>query len=163
MPRQCPAGFRDEMVRGMLDGESVLELVSESGIPMQTLHRWKHQALIDVGFARETQARSRLLRCQTSGTSPQWACEVSSGPLSERMKFGDRARGSRPVAPEPPSLHSVDRTASSAALISAAVANRSTRSLAQALRRNAASSPFKSLRNVRGSRGSTSSIGRAWG
>ncbi len=39
------------MVRRMLDGESVLELVSESGIPMQTLHRWKHQALIDAGLA----------------------------------------------------------------------------------------------------------------
>ncbi len=51
MPRQYPAGFRDEMVRRMLDGESVLELVSESGIPMQTLHRWKHQALIDAGLA----------------------------------------------------------------------------------------------------------------
>ncbi len=51
MPRQYPTAFRDEMIRRMLDGESVLELVSESGMPMQTLHRWKHQTLIDAGLA----------------------------------------------------------------------------------------------------------------
>jgi transposase-like protein len=45
MPRQYPTGFRDEMVRRMLAGESVSGLVLESGVPMQTLHRWKHQAL----------------------------------------------------------------------------------------------------------------------
>ncbi len=39
------------MVRRMLAGESVSRLVLESGMPMQTLHRWKHQALIDVGLA----------------------------------------------------------------------------------------------------------------
>jgi len=51
MPRQYPTGFRDEMVGRMLGGESVSQLVSESGVPMQTLHRWKHQALIDEGLA----------------------------------------------------------------------------------------------------------------
>ncbi len=50
MPRQYPTAFRDEMVHSMLDGESALELVSESGVLMQTLHRWKHQALIDAGL-----------------------------------------------------------------------------------------------------------------
>jgi len=50
MPRQYPTGFRDEMVRRMLAGESVSGLVLESGVPMQTLHRWKHQALIDAGL-----------------------------------------------------------------------------------------------------------------
>ena len=43
MPRQYPTGFRDEMVRRMLAGESVSGLVLESGVPMQTLHRWKPQ------------------------------------------------------------------------------------------------------------------------
>jgi transposase-like protein len=32
----------------MLAGESVLSLVQELSVPEQTLHRWKHQALIDV-------------------------------------------------------------------------------------------------------------------
>jgi len=50
-PRQYPAGFRDEVVRRMLTGESVSDLVLESGMPMQTLHRWSHQALIDAGLA----------------------------------------------------------------------------------------------------------------
>jgi hypothetical protein len=35
----------------MLAGESVSELVLESGMPMQTLHGWKHQALIDASLA----------------------------------------------------------------------------------------------------------------
>ena len=51
MPRQYPTGFWDEMVRRMLAGESVSGLVLESGVPMQTLHRWKHQVLIDAGLA----------------------------------------------------------------------------------------------------------------
>ena len=51
MPRQYPTGFRDEMVRRMLTGEPVLTICSDTGVPEQTLHRWKHQALIDVGLA----------------------------------------------------------------------------------------------------------------
>jgi len=51
MPRQYPTGFRDEMVGRMLAGESVSDLVLEFGMPMQALHRWKHEALIDTGLA----------------------------------------------------------------------------------------------------------------
>lgn len=40
MPRQYRTGFWDEMVRLMLAGESVSQLVAESEMPMQTLHRW---------------------------------------------------------------------------------------------------------------------------
>lgn len=50
MPRQYPTGFRDEMVRRMLTGEPVLTICSDTGVPEQTLHRWKHQALIDAGL-----------------------------------------------------------------------------------------------------------------
>ena len=50
MPRQYPPHFRRDMVNGMLAGESVLSLVQETSVPEQTLHRWKHQALIDVGL-----------------------------------------------------------------------------------------------------------------
>jgi len=39
------------MVRRMLAGKSMFDLVFESRVPMQTLHRWKHQALIDAGLA----------------------------------------------------------------------------------------------------------------
>ena len=48
MPRQYRTGFRDEMVRRMLTGEPVLTICSDTGVPEQTLHRWKHQALIDA-------------------------------------------------------------------------------------------------------------------
>jgi transposase-like protein len=37
------------MVNRMVAGESVLSLVEETSVPEQTLHRWKHQALIDAG------------------------------------------------------------------------------------------------------------------
>ena len=47
----------------MLAGESVSGLVLESGAPMQTLHRWKHQALIDAGLVEGTDsAESAALR-----------------------------------------------------------------------------------------------------
>jgi transposase-like protein len=63
MPRQYPTGFRDEMVRRMLAGESVSDLVFESRVPMQTLHRWKHQALIDAGLVKGTDStKSAALR-----------------------------------------------------------------------------------------------------
>ena len=50
MPRQYPPHFRRDMVNRRLAGESVLSLVQETSVPEQTLHRWKHQALIDVGL-----------------------------------------------------------------------------------------------------------------
>ena len=50
MPRQYPPHFRRDMVDRMLAGESVLSLVQETSVPEQTLHRWKHQALVDVGL-----------------------------------------------------------------------------------------------------------------
>ena len=50
MPRQYPTGFRDEMVRRMLTGEPVLTICLDTGVPEQTLHRWKHQAFIDAGL-----------------------------------------------------------------------------------------------------------------
>ena len=49
MPRQYPPGFRDELVQRMLDGEPVLSVRDDTGVPEQTLHRWKHQGLIDTG------------------------------------------------------------------------------------------------------------------
>ena len=49
MPRQYPPGFRDELVQRMLDGEPVLAIRDETGVPVQTLHCWKHQGLIDTG------------------------------------------------------------------------------------------------------------------
>ncbi len=39
------------MVRRMLTGEPVLTICSDTGVPEQTLHRWKHQAFIDAGLA----------------------------------------------------------------------------------------------------------------
>ena len=50
MPRQYPPHFRREMIDRMLEGEPVLALVLETSVPEQTLHRWKHQALIDAGL-----------------------------------------------------------------------------------------------------------------
>lgn len=50
MPRQYPPLFRQEIIDRMVGGETVLALVGETGLPEQTLHRWKHQALIDAGL-----------------------------------------------------------------------------------------------------------------
>ncbi len=50
MPRQYPPHLRQEMSDRMLGGESVVSLVREASVPEQTLHRWKHQALVDAGL-----------------------------------------------------------------------------------------------------------------
>lgn len=71
MPRQYPPHFRHDMVNRMLAGESVLALVQETSVPEQTLHRWKHQALIDVGLidgvdsAESAQLRAANKRIKT--------------------------------------------------------------------------------------------------
>jgi len=53
MPHQYPIAFRQELVDRMLANESVLSLVAETGVPEQTLHRWKGQSppgLIEMNF-----------------------------------------------------------------------------------------------------------------
>ena len=50
MPRQYPPPLHRDRVNRLLAGESVLSLVREISVPEQTLHRWKHLALIDVGL-----------------------------------------------------------------------------------------------------------------
>lgn len=52
MPRQHPTDISDERVRPMLAGEPVLEFF-DSGVSMQSPHRWKHQELIDVWLAED--------------------------------------------------------------------------------------------------------------
>jgi len=51
VPCRALTGFRDEMVRRMLAGESVSQPSSRCGMLMQTLHGWKHQVRVDTGLA----------------------------------------------------------------------------------------------------------------
>ena len=47
----------------MLAGESVVSLVAETGVPEQTLHRWKTQGRVDAGLADGvTSTESQALR-----------------------------------------------------------------------------------------------------
>ncbi len=41
--------FRDELCRRLVEGERVEDLALESEVSVQTLYRWKKQALIDAG------------------------------------------------------------------------------------------------------------------
>ena len=49
MPRHYPAEVRRQACERMLAGESIKDLVEDLGITMETLYRWRRQALIDVG------------------------------------------------------------------------------------------------------------------
>ena len=63
MPRQYPTAFRQGLVDRMLAGESVLSLVAETGVPEQTLYRWKTQGRVDAGLAEgTTSTESQALR-----------------------------------------------------------------------------------------------------
>jgi len=83
MPRQYPPGFRDDLVQRMLDGEPVLTIRDEMGVPEQTLHRWKHQGLIDTGVkdgvdSRESAAlRTASKRIKALGKELQLAKDAS--------------------------------------------------------------------------------------
>ena len=57
MPYQYPLAFRQEFIDRMLRGESVQSLAVESGVPLQTLHRWKAQALVDAGVRKGSTSR----------------------------------------------------------------------------------------------------------
>jgi transposase len=49
MAFRYPTPFREAACQRMLAGERVEELAEELDVSIATLHRWKHQALIDVG------------------------------------------------------------------------------------------------------------------
>ena len=57
MPYQYPPAFQQEFIDRMLRGESVRSLVVESGVPFQTLHRWKGQALVYAGVRKGSTSR----------------------------------------------------------------------------------------------------------
>ncbi|MEZ2391771.1 transposase [bacterium RCC_150] len=47
-----PASVRRGLTDRMRRGEAVLAFQAESEICLGTLHRWKHQALVDAGLTR---------------------------------------------------------------------------------------------------------------
>ncbi len=49
MPRHYPAELRRRACERMLAGEAVKGLTDELDVPMETLYRWRRQALIDAG------------------------------------------------------------------------------------------------------------------
>ena len=49
MPRHYPAELRRRTCERMLAGEAVKDLAVELGIGVETLYRWRRQALIDAG------------------------------------------------------------------------------------------------------------------
>jgi transposase len=44
-----PTAIREDACRRMLEGERVVDVGADLGIPQGTLFRWKNQALIDAG------------------------------------------------------------------------------------------------------------------
>ena len=49
MPRHYPPEVRRTACERMLAGEAIKDLADELGITMETLYRWRRQALIDTG------------------------------------------------------------------------------------------------------------------
>ena len=49
MPRHYPPEVRREACERMLAGEAIKDLADELGITIETLDRWRRQALIDTG------------------------------------------------------------------------------------------------------------------
>ena len=72
MPRQYPPHFRQEMVDRMMAGETVLALVAETGVPEQTLHRWKLQARVDAGRPTVLTRASMLNFGRRGNASKRW-------------------------------------------------------------------------------------------
>jgi hypothetical protein len=63
MPRQYRPGFWDEMVHRTLSDVHVLTSVRIWVNPEQTLHRWKHPALIDEGPYEGFDSTESLVLC----------------------------------------------------------------------------------------------------
>jgi transposase len=49
MPRHYPAELRRRACERMLAGEAVKDVAEELDVPIETLYRWRRQALIDAG------------------------------------------------------------------------------------------------------------------
>lgn len=52
MPFRYSPDFRREVCERLLAGASVKDLADELSVSMNTLYRWRHQALVDVGRLR---------------------------------------------------------------------------------------------------------------
>jgi len=93
MPRQYPPHFRQEMVDRMLAGETVLALVRESSVPEQTLHRWKHQTLVDEGLVdgvdSSAHAERRAARKRIKALEKELRLVKDASELFDRMAVVD--------------------------------------------------------------------------
>jgi transposase-like protein len=49
MPRHHPADLRREACKRMLAGEPIKELAGELDVSVDTLYKWRRQALVDAG------------------------------------------------------------------------------------------------------------------
>jgi transposase len=49
MPRHYPVELRRRACERMLAGEAVKDVAEELDVPIETLYRWRRQALIDTG------------------------------------------------------------------------------------------------------------------
>ena len=49
MPRHYPPEVRREACERMLAGEAIKDLADDLGITIETLYRWRRQALVDTG------------------------------------------------------------------------------------------------------------------
>ena len=49
MPRHHPADLRRQLCERMLAGEALKDLAASSGVSVNTLQKWRRQALIDAG------------------------------------------------------------------------------------------------------------------
>ncbi len=77
----------------MLGGGSVLSLARETSVPEQTLHRWKHQALIDAGLVdgvdSSEHAQLRAARKRIKALEKELQLVKDASELFDRMAVVD--------------------------------------------------------------------------
>jgi transposase len=56
MPKRYGREFRLAICARLVAGERVSKVSNESGVSVGTLHRWKHQALVDAGLRPGTKS-----------------------------------------------------------------------------------------------------------
>ena len=69
--------FRDAMCRRLLEGERVEDLAHECDVSVQTLYRWKRQALIDAGIKPGVKSYEPTSFNRPVGASRTWRTNSS--------------------------------------------------------------------------------------
>jgi transposase len=95
MPKRYGKEFRRAICARLVAGERVSKVSDESGVSVGTLHRWRHQALIDAGLKPGTKSIEVDELAQARRTIEELEAELAAVKAASALFNGEE-----PVSPK---------------------------------------------------------------